>query len=98
MRTYIHHTLQKPQVLHPGVSAVWTDGAFVGYCMTEINAGILEAIYAGKNLRPDHAHEWLVCRISGAIVDVPCAHRSYYDVSYHPKPAGALSSSISMHT
>src|SRR6266513_1833574 len=58
-------------MLHAGISAIGTDGAFVGYCLTEINAGILEAIYAGKNLRPDHAPEWLVSRICAAIVDVP---------------------------
>src|SRR5438876_11161589 len=88
MRTYIHHTLQKPQVLHPGVSAVWTDGAYVGYCLTEINAGILEAIYAGKNLRRDHAPDRLVVRICAAIVDVARESRGNRAVSVARIPGG----------
>src|SRR5207245_11468314 len=83
-------------MLHAGISAIGTDGAFVGYCLTEINAGILEAIYAGKNLRPDHAPEWLVSRICAAIVDVPRDNRSNHAGSIQRNPGFAKSSFISM--
>src|SRR2546426_11497116 len=76
-------------MLHAGISAIGTDGAFVGYCLTEINAGILEAIYAGKNLRPDHAPEWLVSRICAAIVDVPRDNRSNHAGSIQRNPGVA---------
>src|SRR2546425_12621857 len=79
-------------MLHAGISAIGTDGAFVGYCLTEINAGILEAIYAGKNLRPDHAPEWLVSRICAAIVDVPRDNRSNHAVSFQRNPGVPKSS------
>src|SRR5437879_12536490 len=83
-------------MLHAGISAIGTDGAFVGYCLTEINAGILEAIYPGKNLRPDHAPEWLVSRICAAIVDVPRDNRSNHAVSMQRNPAVAKRSFSSM--
>src|SRR3989442_9461673 len=83
-------------MLHAGISAIGTDGAFVGYCLTEINAGILEAIYAGKNLRPDHAPEWLGSRVCAPIVDVPRDNRSNRAVSIQRNPGVAQNSFISM--
>src|SRR5438094_9082191 len=96
MRTYIHHTLQKPQVLHPGVSAVWTHRAFVGHSLAEVNARVLESIHPGKDLSPDHAAERFIARISAAIVDVPRDNRSNHAVSIQPNPGVAKSSFISM--
>src|SRR6266851_4040159 len=58
-------------MLHAGIAAVWSDWAFIGYRLSEINARVLEAIHAGEDLRPDHATERLVTRIRAAIVNVP---------------------------
>src|SRR5580698_9569435 len=66
----VDHTLQEPQMLHTGVPAVGADGAFVGDGLREINAGILEAIHAGKYLRPNDAAQRFVARIGAAIVNV----------------------------
>jgi len=38
--------------------------------LAEIDAGIPEAVHAGKYLSPDHAAQGLVTRISTAIIDV----------------------------
>ena len=70
MRAEIHHAFQKPKMLHARVTAVGANGAFVADRLGEINARILEAIDAGKNLRPDDAAERLVARISAAIIDM----------------------------
>src|SRR5207302_3176138 len=61
---------QKPKMLHARVTAVGANRAFVADRLGEINARVLEAIDAGKNLRPDDAAERLVARISAAIVYV----------------------------
>src|SRR3989475_12096823 len=73
-------------MLHAGISAIGTDGAFVGYCLTEINAGILEAIYAGKNLRPDHAREWRVVRLCAANIFRPRGNIRNYAIFFQRKP------------
>ena len=66
----VDHALQEPQVLHAGVAAIGADRTFVGDRLREIDARILEAINAGKHLRPDHAAQRLVARIGAAVVDV----------------------------
>ena len=71
----IDDALQKPQVLHARIAAIGADRTLVGDRLREIDAGILETIDAGKHLRPDHAAQRLVARISAAIVDMPRVNR-----------------------
>ncbi len=57
-------------MLHARVSAIRADGTLVGDRLREIDARVLEAIDARKNLRPDHAPERLVARKGSAVVVV----------------------------
>ena len=70
MRADIHHAFQKPKMLHARIAAIGPYGALVADRLGEINARILEAIDAGKNLRPNDAAERLVARISAAIINM----------------------------
>ena len=71
VRANIDHPLQEPQMLHTGIAAVRSDRAFIGHSLSEINAGIFEAIHPGENLRPDHATQRLVTGISATVINVP---------------------------
>src|ERR1035441_4682580 len=66
----VDEALQKPEVLHARVSAIGADRTLVGDRLTEIDASILETIYPTENLRPDHAAQGFVPRVSAAVVDV----------------------------
>ena len=70
MRANIHNSFQEPQVLHPRIAAIRANRTLVRYRLAEIDARIPEAVDAGKNLRPDHAAQWLIARIGTAIINV----------------------------
>src|SRR6266478_8925807 len=57
-------------MLHSRIAAIRANRTFVRYRLAEIDAGIPEAVHAGKYLSPDHAAQGLVTRISTAIIDV----------------------------
>src|SRR6266446_9768733 len=57
-------------MLHSRIAAIRANRTFVRYRLAEIDAGIPEAVHAGKHLRPDHAAQWLIARISTTIIDV----------------------------
>src|SRR4051812_31556509 len=62
--------LQEPQVLHARISTIGTDGTLIRDDLSEIDARILEPVDARKDLRPDHATERLIARVSAAVVKV----------------------------
>src|SRR5260370_19144021 len=64
VRANIHDPLQEPKMLHPRIAAVRTNRAFIRYRLAEIDAGIPEAVDAGKNLGPDYPAQTLITRIA----------------------------------
>ena len=66
----VHHALEEPEMLHARISAVGSNRTFVSDRLHEIDARVLEAVDAGKYLRPDDAAEGLVTGISAAVVYV----------------------------
>src|SRR6266436_2706422 len=57
-------------MLHSRIAAIRANRTFVRYRLAEIDAGIPEAVHAGKHLRPDHAAQRLISWIGTAIIDV----------------------------
>src|SRR5277367_2109446 len=66
----VNHPLQEPQVLHARVSAIGADWTFIRDRLSEVDPRILKAIHSRKYLRPDHASQRLVARISAAIINM----------------------------
>ena len=58
-------------MLHARIAAVRADGTLVRDHLGEIDAQVFQAVGRGRHLRPDHAAQRLVARISAAIVNVP---------------------------
>src|SRR5713226_2601084 len=52
------------------IAAIRANWTFIRYRLAEIDAGIPEAVDAGKNLRPDHAAQGLITWISTTIIDM----------------------------
>src|SRR5258708_33998741 len=76
-------------MLDSGIAAVRTNWALVRYRLAEIDACMSEAVYSRKNLRPDHAAQWLITWISPAIIDmarVDCGDKA---ILIHRNPCAA---------
>jgi hypothetical protein len=70
VRADVDEALQEPEMLHARVSAIRADGTFIRDCLAEIDASILESIDPAENLRPDHATQRLIARVSAAVINV----------------------------
>src|SRR5260370_205934 len=66
----IQDGLQETEMVNSGIGAIGANRTFVRYRLAEIDAGIPEAVDAGKHLRPDHAAQGLITRICAAIINV----------------------------
>src|SRR5215467_10240356 len=71
----IDHPLEKPEMLHAGVSAIGANRALVGENLRKLDAGVAESVGAAEDLRKDDATERLVARIGAAIIDVARGYR-----------------------
>ena len=66
----VNNPLQEPEMLHTRVAAIRSHWTFVCDRLHEINARVLEAINSRKDLRPNHAAQWLITRVCPTVINV----------------------------
>ncbi len=84
----VDDSLGQPQVLQARVAAVRDRRALVRDGLRVVHADVLEAVTAGRHLRPDHRAERLVVQVGAGVVegahleaeDRPVAHHGHLDV------------------